>query len=193
MDPFESRAAPRRFVALGDSITWGFPVGPVSSWVDLAARVSGVEIVNMGVNGDTLADMRRRLPLVLDQTPMACIVTGGTNDVSVGRTVADMIADLGEIISVLAGAGVVPVIGMPPPFLEARCERQLDAYRHFVNGIAATRHLRIVPFDRAFKGEDGALIDGLMADAAHPSDQGYAAMAALLLKSSILAMGKEAE
>ncbi len=187
-DP-EFHASRRRIVALGDSITWGFPVGPEVSWPTLASRVSGVEIINMGVNGDTLADMRGRLPLALDHTPVACIITGGTNDVSIGRTVAEMITDLGEMVSALAAAGVVPVIGMPPPFLDARCERDLAAYRHFVNGLAGTRHLRVVPFDRVFRDDDGELIDGLLADVAHPSNNGYAAMAELLLNSGVLTMG----
>ncbi|MBI5136032.1 MAG: GDSL family lipase [Nitrospirae bacterium] len=182
-------ATRHRFVALGDSITWGFPEGTHASWVALAARASGVEIINMGVNGDTLAGMRARLGRVLAARPVACIVTGGTNDAALGRPVPDMAADLGAMVEALANAGVVPVIGMPPPFLDARCERILAGYRQFVNTLAGTRHVRVVPFDRAFRSADGTVGAGLLADVAHPAPAGYEAMAEMLLRTGILQRG----
>jgi lysophospholipase L1-like esterase len=190
----------RRFVALGDSITWGYPHGPHASWVQRAADLARVEIINMGVNGDTLADMRQRIGAVLALRPMACIITGGVNDVCMGRRVPDMAADLGAMVADLAEAGVVPVIGMPPPCLEPRGERELVAYRHFINSLAGTRHLRVVPFERAFiQKVEGAtqapgpvasrVIHDLFIDTTHPAELGYAAMAEVLLSCGVLSMG----
>jgi len=185
-DPHPSR----RFVALGDSITWGYPYGLDASWVCRAAEISGVEIVNLGVNGDTLAHMRRRIGQVLTLHPLACIVTGGVNDVCQGRSVPDMAADLGAMVVDLADAGIVPVIGMPPPCQEANWERQLKAYRHFVNSLAGTRHLPVVPFERAFVDAEGELIGSLFFDATHPAELGYAAMAEVLMSTQVLALGR---
>lgn len=179
----------RRFVALGDSITWGYPYGPEASWVYRATGISGVEVINLGSSGDSLADMRCRIQQVLDLRPLACIVTGGVNDVCQGRSVPDMATDLGAMVADLSAAGIMPIIGMPPPCQEVAWEQSLKGYRHFINSLAGTRHLRVVPFERAFVNAEGMLIDSLFFDATHPSELGYAAMAEVLISSQVLAIG----
>ena len=37
-------------VALGDSLTYGYPYSPGSSWVGLAAKELGITIYNRGIN-----------------------------------------------------------------------------------------------------------------------------------------------
>ena len=50
----------KAIVCLGDSITYGFPFGPEASWVELSAKALGLNMINMGANGDTTRAMRRR-------------------------------------------------------------------------------------------------------------------------------------
>ncbi|MDH5525951.1 MAG: GDSL-type esterase/lipase family protein [Nitrospirota bacterium] len=172
-------------VAVGDSITWGWPEGPERSWVARVAVMLGVEIGNFGINGDTLVSMRARLPALLVHKPRAVIVTGGTNDVAMGRRVPDMCADLGAMVEVIAASGAFPVIGMPPPFRVPELERELVAFRQFIQSLAGTRHLRVIPFQRALS-VDGAPNGNLFIDECHPNAEGFAAMALLVVEGGFL-------
>lgn len=184
-------------VALGDSVTWGFPGGPVTSWVQRVADALQMEILNMGVNGDTLQDIRQRVAHVIAAGPSACIVMGGTNDVAMGRPVEAMAGDLAATVETLAEAGIRPLIGMPIPFLDDYPERELASFRHFINAFAGTRGVTVIPFERAFReeagaGEPAAIIEEHFVDVTHPSLSGYAAMARLVVEGEYLSGLKEA-
>jgi acyl-CoA thioesterase-1 len=174
-------------VAVGDSITWGFPYGPYASWVRRVADAMGVEIRNLGVNGDTLADMRARIPGVVALRPRCCVVTGGTNDASQGRSPEQMAEDTGAMVEALREADVFPLIGTPPPDRDPYCEKQLAAYRHFINAYAGTRGVRVIHFDRAFLDAEGVPVRRYYTDATHPSQEGYEAMARHVVDSGAFA------
>jgi len=175
-----------RVVAVGDSITWGYPYGPHASWVRRVADALGIEIENLGVNGDTLAGVRARIPVALAFGPRCCIVSGGTNDASLSRPPEAMARDMGEAVEALRDAGVFPIIGMPPPYGDPVCEKTLAAYRHFVNAYAGTRGVRVIHFERALVDAEGHPDLALFADATHPSLEGYEAMARHVVESGAL-------
>jgi len=176
-----------RVVAVGDSITWGYPYGPHASWVRRVADTLGIEIENLGVNGDTLADVRARIPRALALHPRCCLVSGGTNDATLGRGPDAMARDVGAAVEALRDAGVFPIIGMPPPYGDPVCEKTLAAYRHFVNAYAGTRGVRVIHFERALSDAEGRPDLALFADATHPSPEGYEAMARHVIESGALA------
>jgi len=176
----------RPIVALGDSITWGYPNGPTAGWVRRVSDHLGCEIINLGVNGDTLEDLRGRLDRAIDHHPWAVVVSGGTNDASLGRSFDDMAADLVAIGERLDAAGIVTIIGDPPPHGDPHCERDLDSLRHFVNTLAGKRHYRVIPFQRAFLDIEGNLIAERMLDTTHPSLEGYQAMADIAVATGAL-------
>ncbi len=178
-------------VALGDSITWGFPGGPPTSWVRRVADALNIDITNLGINGDTLQDIRARVATVIAAAPAACIVMGGTNDVALGRPVEAMAEDLTATVEALANAGIRPLVGMPIPFLDDYPERELASFRHFINAFAGTRKLTVIPFDRAFR-ENKAIIENHFMDVTHPSLTGYEAMSRLVVDGGFLADLKEA-
>jgi acyl-CoA thioesterase-1 len=186
-EPLTEPGAGPPVVAVGDSITWGFPYGPHASWVRRVAEALGTEIRNLGVNGDTLADMRARIPAVVALGPRCCVLSGGTNDASQGRAPEDMARDVGEMVEVLREAGIFPLVGTPPPYRDPYCERQLAAYRHVLNAYAGTRGVRVIHFDRAFRDADGEPRRRLYADITHPSLEGYEAMARHVVDSGALA------
>lgn len=175
-----------KVVALGDSITWGYPYGPHASWVRRVADALGIEIGNLGVSGDTLADVRARVPRALEAHPRCCIVAGGTNDASLGRPPEAMAEDIGGAVEALRAAGVFPIIGMPPPYGDPVCEKTLAAYRHFVNAYAGTRGVRVIHFERALVDAQGHADPRRFADATHPSLEGYEAMARLVVETGAL-------
>ncbi len=174
--------SPAIIVALGDSITWGYPHGPSVSWVARASERLGSHIHNLGVNGDSFVALRRRVDMVVALAPKVCIVSGGTNDVSLGRSVPDMAQDLIEIVTKLTDHHITPVLGMPIPYLDKHCERELASLRHFMNGLAGIRKLQVVPFHTVFVDEEGEPVQDYYVDEVHPSLTGYAAMAELAVE-----------
>lgn len=81
----EALAAPIRILALGDSLTAGYGLGPGEGFTDqlqaaLKAKGYDVEIVNGGVSGDTAAGGLARLDWSLGEGVDAVIVELGAND-----------------------------------------------------------------------------------------------------------------
>jgi lysophospholipase L1-like esterase len=70
-----------KVVALGDSITQGYPFDMEASWVYILKMEKGLDIVNKGINGDTLEGMLERFERdVISLLPGMVIIMGGTND-----------------------------------------------------------------------------------------------------------------
>lgn len=68
-------------LALGDSITFGTGAGPEASYPAVLGQLSGWNVVNAGVPGDTSAGALARLPELLQQhTPALVLVSIGGND-----------------------------------------------------------------------------------------------------------------
>lgn len=68
-------------VALGDSLTFGYGASKNNDYPSILAQKTGWRIVNAGVNGDTTADVLKRLPDVLSQNPKLVLLSIGGNDV----------------------------------------------------------------------------------------------------------------
>lgn len=58
-----------KIAGLGDSNTWGFPFGPSYSWLYALGELLSCRVMNHGVNGECLADMRARVPEVIQDRP----------------------------------------------------------------------------------------------------------------------------
>ncbi len=68
-------------LALGDSITFGMGAAPDSSYPSVLARLSGWNVVNAGVSGDTSAAALARLaPLLQEHSPRLVLLGIGGND-----------------------------------------------------------------------------------------------------------------
>lgn len=170
-----------RVVALGDSLTAGLGLAPDEAYpavlqqlVDAAGY--DVEVVNMGVSGDTSAGGRRRLEWALDGDVRVLILALGANDGLRGLSTAEMAANL-EVIIEQARARRVAVLlcGMeaPPNFGPAFTTEFRDAYA----GLAARHEVTFLPF----------LLDGIagipslnQADGIHPNAEGARRMAGLV-------------
>lgn len=164
------------WLALGDSITWGFPHGPSVSWTAHVADALGMPVDNQGVNGDTLDGMHDRLSNLLagGRRYRFATVLGGSNDVGWGFQPRAMADNLVRIVSLLQAAGTPVVVGLPPPiWIDAALEGRLVKWR---------AHLRenyspVIDFTGVFSPDDAdSLPDGV-----HPSDAAYRAMATVAL------------
>lgn len=68
-------------LALGDSITFGTGASPDASYPSVLTRLTGWNVVNAGVPGDTSAQALARLPTLLQEhAPALVLVSIGGND-----------------------------------------------------------------------------------------------------------------
>lgn len=67
-------------LALGDSLTFGYGANPDESYPAQLQKLTGWNIVNGGVSGDTSAQALSRLPALLARKPKLVIVGIGGND-----------------------------------------------------------------------------------------------------------------
>ena len=162
-----------RVVVLGDSLTAGLGLASAESYparLQTLADHAGhdVDIVAMGVSGDTTAGGLRRLEWALDGDVRIVVVALGGNDGLRGLPVDQMKTNLGAIIegATAYGASVV-LTGMeaPPNF----GPRYTDDFRAVFRELADRYALAFVPF----------LLEGVagvpelnQADGIHPNAEG---------------------
>jgi lysophospholipase L1-like esterase len=174
-----------RLIALGDSLTYGYPFGKAMSWVHYTEQALGVPILNQGVNGDTFREMLYRLNRdVLDLQPQWCIVSGGANDVYQGMDPKLMEANFKKILSRLKESKVRVVVGLPAPVEDAVYEKELAKFRRWLKKTAKDLSLKTIDFYAAFiDPKKKKLIPSYFEDGVHPSSKGYQAMAREAIKA----------
>lgn len=166
-------------VAIGDSLTYGFPLSPDYSWVAIVSRKLNNRIVNQGVCGETTRDMLRRFARdVIRLKPSQVIVTGGSNDAFAGVAADDVGRNVGAMIKIALENGITPIIGLAPPLSYWPEETLLSEYREIMRRLAAQYNLQVIDFYTAMLDADGGgLKAGLHSDGVHPNSSGYAVMA----------------
>ena len=105
-------------VAIGDSNTdpCGYTL-PRQVWLRIVGR-EGYRTLNLGVSGDTTADMRRRIEHTLDAgQPEIVVVFGGTNDVLRGVAPAETERNVTFIVQWLQDRGIDKVVLIGPGVL----------------------------------------------------------------------------
>lgn len=157
-------------LALGDSITFGTGASPDASYPAVLARLTGWDVVNAGVPGDTSSAALARLPDLLQQhAPSLVLVSIGGNDFLRRLPVADTRANVRSICQQAAAAGAqVLLVGIPEPSAMAALARSLSD--HALYGEIADE-LKI-----PLHAGGWAKVLGnpeLRSDAIHANDRGY--------------------
>ncbi len=166
-------AAPKRILALGDSLTAGLGLAadeafPAKLEAALKAKGLDVVIINAGVSGDTMAQGEARLDWALGEPVDAVIVELGANDALRGLDPVQAESALAKILAKLKAknlpvlvAGMLAPPNMGPQYRDAfdpMFQRQAEAfgallYPFFLEGVAADASLN-------------------QADGMHPNPQG---------------------
>jgi acyl-CoA thioesterase-1 len=162
-------------LAFGDSITYGTGAGPGEDYPTELAELSGWQIANAGIPGDTSAAARERIEAALAATrPALVIVELGGNDFLRRRPAAAVKEDLRAIVSAIRDSGAQVVLVAVPKFslLGAISGRLPDS--EIYAALASEEELALV---------DSVLAEvlakpELRADPIHPNADGYRQLAA---------------
>lgn len=110
---------PRQAVVLvlGDSISAGHGLSREQSWVAGLAPLTGWQLINGGVSGDTTQQGRARLPALLEEhQPAAVIIELGGNDMLRRLSTRETVTTLDALITEVRAAGARPVLmAIPAP------------------------------------------------------------------------------
>ena len=108
-------------LALGDSITYGVGAAPEAAYPAQLAQLSGWQVVNACVSGDTSAQALERLPVLLaEHKPALVIVSAGGNDFLRRLPESETLGSLRRIVTLSRDAGAhVLLVAVPRPTLAA--------------------------------------------------------------------------
>jgi lysophospholipase L1-like esterase len=164
-------------LALGDSLTFGYGASPEASWPVKLGELTGWQVENAGVNGDTSAGALQRLPGLLNGASYDAILIGiGGNDMLRGVSAAATRDNLVELITqARAHTPYVAVLATPSP----------DAMRAVVGSLSDA------PFyEEVAKAQQALLVanvyssvlsdSSLRSDRIHANARGYEKVAQLL-------------
>lgn len=157
-----------RVVCFGDSLTRGVGAGKGNDYPSRLAEMTGLEIINSGVSGDTTAAGLARLEEdVLDYEPDVVLITLGGNDLKNRVHVDTARANLAEIIQQIQAAGAMVVLGGIDIPLYGK------GYAQMYEDLARQTGSVLIP--NVLGGLFGH--SELMSDSIHPNDKGYEIMA----------------
>ena len=122
-------------LALGDSLTYGFGASPSESYPALLSKMTGLRVINAGINGETSKEGLKRLPKLLeDPSVKLMILFFGGNDIMQRRSMEDLKQNLKTMIQMAKQKHIdvllisVPNIGLfglsPLPLYEEVAEEE---------------------------------------------------------------------
>jgi acyl-CoA thioesterase I len=161
-------------LALGDSLTYGTGASTETSYPTVLSRLTGWNVVNAGVPGDTAAGALARLPGLLQQhQPSLVIVSIGGNDFLRRMSPADTRANVRSICEQAAASGSqVLLVAIPELSLFAAAARSLGDHPLYEE-VAA--ELKVPLHGRGWSEVLGQ--DAMRSDAVHANARGYEAFA----------------
>lgn len=169
-------------LALGDSLTFGTGATPQTSYPTVLAGLSGWQLVNAGVPGDTSTQALERLPALLQEhQPALVLVSIGGNDLLRRLPDADTRANLQRICELALAAGAqVLLLAVPRPSVAAAFTGSLSDHPMYAEVSAALKLPLHAQGWAAVLGDET-----LRADAIHANARGYAQMARSLYDAAL--------
>jgi len=165
-------------VAIGDSITYGFPYSPAHSWVAKAAAKCNADILNQGICGETTAEMLARFERdVMYHKPDIAIIMGGTNDAFADIDEAEVEQNIRSMAELAVQHSIRPIIGLPIPCCPPREESLLAAYRRRIAFFCEHSAITTIDFYTPMLDVEGRFSKEMQIDGVHPNEAGYQVMA----------------
>ncbi|WP_345984465.1 arylesterase [Sulfurimonas sp. HSL-1656] len=112
MTPLQSG---EKMLAFGDSITYGYGAKPGESYPAVLQTLTGIPVINAGVNGETTEEGAVRFPAALEEENIRLVLLClGGNDILQQRSKTRLKANLKRIVQMAKTKGIdVVLIGVP--------------------------------------------------------------------------------
>ncbi len=114
--PHAALPAGSTILALGDSLTAGYAADAEAAYPAVLASLTGWQIINGGVSGNTSAQALARLPALMRRQPQLVLVSIGGNDFLRKVPEADTRSNIRQIVQQIKAAGVPAVLVAVPYF-----------------------------------------------------------------------------
>lgn len=133
----------KKYVFLGDSLTFGYGVKKKDNWVTLLKSNFNLNIINKGINGNSTTDMLFRFTDdVINNNPNELFIMGGTNDLLLGKTIETIINNIELMIKESLSNNISVIIGIPPTIISEDASRlfmSFDTYDYCENNLYTLR------------------------------------------------------
>ena len=155
-------------LALGDSLTAGYGADATAAYPAVLAGLTGWQIINGGVSGNTSAQALARLPALMRRQPQLVLVSIGGNDFLRKVPEADTRSNIRQIVQQIKAAGVPAVLVAVPYFTTGALFGRLSEHPMYEE-LAAELNVPI------FKGAWAEVLGDkkLKSDQIHANAQGY--------------------
>ena len=155
-------------LALGDSLTAGYAADAEAAYPAVLAGLTGWQIINGGVSGNTSAQALARLPALMRRQPQLVLVSIGGNDFLRKVPEADTRSNIRQIVQQIKAAGVPAVLVAVPYFTTGALFGRLSEHPMYEE-LAAELNVPL------FKGAWAEVLGNkkLKSDQIHANAQGY--------------------
>ena len=186
----------KKLICLGDSLTFGLRVPQSQTWPRLVQE-TGVEVVSLGICGDTTGGMLARLQTVLREqgrSVAVVLIMGGSNDIFYSGTDVGARSNIGAMVHQVIAAGLTPVVGIPLPIVPEDAPKdwapvanfyeaavRIESYCQWLKTYCKAFGIPTVDFRADFIDSQGKVRRELFCDGLHPNAQGHRLMAQKLL------------
>ena len=166
--PHAALPAGSTILALGDSLTAGYAADAEAAYPAVLASLTGWQIINGGVSGNTSAQALARLPALMRRRPQLVLVSIGGNDFLRKVPEADTRSNIRQIVQQIKAAGVPAVLVAVPYFTTGALFGRLSEHPMYEE-LAAELNVPL------FKGAWAEVLGNkkLKSDQIHANAQGY--------------------
>lgn len=186
-----------RIACIGDSIVYGFEVEGTLTWIGRLRRECEINLLNVGLNGDTTEGMFNRFhEHVVDIKARAVVILGGGNDLIGGTPLEYVTNNYAMMCQMALNYGIVPIVGIAPEPDHRKVPEEwkmmidyeaniknLMLYKEWLLAFAEANKMPVIDFDTGMKNQLRAGYSRFFMDGAHPNPAGHKIMAGIAKKA----------
>ena len=187
-------------ICLGDSLTYGYGVRRAQCWTELAAEMSGWNVVNRGICGDTTGGMLVRLREILreeigERNERCFLLMGGCNDIFFSGSSTGARENMAAMAHQLFAEGEMPLIAVGPGIAEGNFPSMwsdlvnfpsagtvIREYYEWLERFCLSFGVRMIDFRGDFRDREGKVRAELYLDGVHLNPEGHRVMAERVAK-----------
>jgi lysophospholipase L1-like esterase len=187
-------------ICLGDSLTYGYGVRRAQCWTELAAKMSGWNVVNRGICGDTTGGMLVRLREILreeigERDERCFLLMGGCNDIFFSGSSTGARENMAAMAHQLFAEGEMPLIAVGPGIADGsypsmwsdlvdfpEAGKVIRQYYEWLERFCSSFGVRMIDFRGDFRDREGNIRTELYLDGLHLNPEGHRVMAERVAK-----------